>query len=219
MKRRTTNKLFYRKWAYKVATSVLLGRVLSREIHNLNTPWDSETLLRQHSYQTRQDLLYYAEAMSELIRLPNVKLRREYDNYTYFTDSKTTADLITDKLKQFVTEVHEPASDTEAQFLLDNTKTVIVDRLPYEEFQYKVTLSRSMTADARQLLRNWIIHNRDKVKLFSSSEYFLFNDGWTYSPLIYVKDEKSLLMMRLFSGTHIKSVEKCILRSSINIES
>jgi hypothetical protein len=219
MKRYTTKKLFYRKWPYKIATSVVFGRVLLRNGMDLDPPWHSRGAVKQKSEQVQKDLRYYADAMSEFVGLPNVKLRREFDNITYFTDSKETADLIISKLSSFVTAVHEPASEEEIRFLEDNIRASIVDKLPYNTYQFKVILKSSMTATAKEQLKQWVLTNQSKLELFHAVKNCLFRNGWARAPMFYVTDEQTLLMLRLVAGDNIRSIEKFILRSCINTKS
>lgn len=219
MKRYTTKKLFYGKWPYKVATYVLFGRVLLQSVTPNSTRWHSEKRITQQSEKSKQDLAYYASVMEEVVKFPNVKLRREMDTITYFTNSKDTANMIIDKLTEFVTEFHAPASDEEVKFLEDNVKTVIVNSLPYGRHQFKVILKYSMPNNTRDQLANWVTTNLEKLELFSGIKHFLFNTGWCRSPMMYVQDEQTMLMLRLVAGDHIQSVEKFILRSCINTKS
>lgn len=216
--KQTTKKLFYGKYAFKVATLVKGGS-------NIRT-WGAENVL---SWEDGRQSYWYKLSTQDTIRLKEftkkfkplvvdgVKVRYEGSHVNLFINDRTHFELVVKELEQFVSGTWEPENDSEMSAMASNNKIVIVDEYPHRVFTHKVIL-RNLPQERRKSLIEWIDkYPSDEFKVSRTTRLYLEGHRlWKQDPFILVKEPKMMTMMVLSLGTYIRRTEQFVLRSSIN---
>lgn len=148
----------------------------------------------------------------------DIQIRAEGSHFNIFCRDTLLRDRMIKALNEWITDVYGPESDEELAFMMSNSsKKVVCNKLPYEQYRYKVYLKSSMPMDSRNQFLSWVLKYPDTTRVSDTSQYWLNSRKfWMQSPFMYVEDDKTLAMIGLFLGHNIKKVEEFILRSSIS---
>lgn len=206
LKRSKTKTLFYGQWPYKVACVV-------KNIHYFRS---SNTFIPQRGND--DSVLKFSRKFNELRQLPNLKTRIEGTHVNFFTDDKSTYKHIIDQLYTYIVEITEPESDDELKLLQNNQKLSIVNALPHSVFEYKVTFKR-LNVSAKNRVIGFINHQpQGSIKVSKTTLHYLSSPRTYFSnpPFLYVKDSKTLLMLKLISGEYLANTIQYMKRSDIN---
>lgn len=137
----------------------------------------------------------------------------------YLKDYKLYCD-IQNSMESYIVTVYEPASDHELSTLEQNTKIVLCNQYPHDNFKYKITF-KSMPSSIRLNLINWAKKYKNGEILVNKSTYTYFeglSQRHQFSPhYFYVKNEKMKTMATLAAQGYVRRIEEFVLRSSINI--
>lgn len=208
LKKSKTKKLFYGQWPYKVACVV-------KNAHYFRS---YNTFIPARGFNNNDYVDKFSKKFNELKKLPNLKTRVEGPHINFFTDNKATYNQIIDHLYAYIVEITEPESDNELDLLQNNQKLAIVDTLPHNLFEYKVTFKK-----LNDSIKNVLIGFIDQqppgtIKVSKSTHNYLLSTRTYFSnpPFLYVKDSKTLLFLKLISGEYIAHTIQYMKRSDIN---
>lgn len=189
----TSNKLFYRRYPYKLV---------------VNHP----ALVTEYGYS-------YRDIEAEF---SNVRTRYESNRLSIFCLDAETFDIVSGKFKLCVLELHRPASEQEAQYLTEsNTRVVLCDKLPHDLYRYKIYFLVDTPISTRKNLSAWLKNYVNRIHVSNGTKAWLAITTlrWsTRAPFICVDDSNMASMIGLFMGDRVKYVERFVLRSSINTE-
>jgi hypothetical protein len=128
-------------------------------------------------------------------------------------------DHILQELNRWVIDVQGPANEQELAYMLAaGGKKVVCNKLPHQQYRYKLHFKTNMTADARSTFVSWSKNYKERILIAESTQRWL--DGkkhWAQLPFMYIEDSKTLSMFSLFLGDNLRIIEEYVLRSSINI--
>ena len=220
-----TSKLFYKKWPYKIECwgrnfwmvkrfdiDKVVEYCQKRAKAGLNAYWD----YKQLGAEDKGRLLAFTRAMEPYLD-QDLQIRVEGNTYNIYCKDTALYNALKKDLREYIIEVHEPASMAEVDFLNDNGhKKVLCNKIPFNKYKYKVYFSPNCKPDVRARFESWIHNYNEKVRIPPGTVYW-FVKGWRQSPYIYVEDSGTLAMIGLFMGQDVKKVEEHIPRSSINI--
>jgi hypothetical protein len=212
----TTNKLFYKKWPYKV--ECLLHRVslikhvgpekfaiwISRSRHGIS---DSDAA----------ELKKFFKCVNPFLK-EDLRIRAEGSHFSLFCGDKDLFNQIRKKLKRWVVKAYSPANDEELAFMLNHAnKKILCDRFPKELYQYRIYVNVKMNLNSRDGFLTWTNRYGDRIDISTTTKSWLkgFNHQGVV-PFLYVKDSAMLTMVLLFLGNNVKRFEEFILRASIN---
>jgi len=220
-----SNRLFYKKWPYKVccvingAGQLMRASTASQSRLMLGGSWATYGN-RNHINANPQELREFLHAVQPFLNRTDVKSRVEGRHFNIFCGDVVLLNQITTALNTWVTEIHSPDTDTELDFILENGhKAMLCDALPHGRYMYKVVFKHATTRELRQKFYDWSRNYGDRVNISkNNTEWFRGNRGWVQTPFMYVEDSQLLTMVGMFMGDAVQSVIKFITRDSINTE-
>lgn len=206
-----TNRLFYKKYLFKLSVHNELAPIFRgknytytrkildtlRHDYNSGKPLGLRRYLRvahiRHAhYIDARIMFFYLQRMSDYL------IRCEGSTFNIYSNNQSDLIKITKRVKNVI-EYWEPESNTIDDILqgkiLSNVKG----------YKYKVTFG-----DRVQNLGTWIGNNQDKVKVGPICLEGLQNDNYVAGLYIYVRDEKTLTLIKLLTGTGIRRIEEII---------
>jgi hypothetical protein len=218
---KTTNKLFYKKWLYKITAS-----------------FESVNYAKRCSYITLRELANSSRIYSRLdpsrvneliqlkMKLENWKdtfdfySRAEGNSISFFTNDYKFIVEIKSYFKKSITEIVEPESVDTAKLLTDNVNIVICEKLPKNNQRYKVYLNgkHSINADLAMNFYNWAVKYDQKIDIpYGLKNSLVSNRNFKpYGYYFYISDDKILSMALMFLGKHVQTTEKFLLKSELN---
>lgn len=213
-----SNKLFYRKWPYKVTCKIKAPYLI--RIHGIDN-------VATMSYQVTESLSYFrginhddilslkefAELANEYFKDKNIRKRIEARTVDFYIEGKDQCELIAQKLANFVTSVTEPESEKLLEYLKDNKNQIICNNYPYGKYQYKVTF-RDMPLKVRNDLINWAEkYNNDDIYIKESTKIHFkgIKHKWG-SHYFYVKNSKIITLISLIVAGYISRTDEYIIK-------
>jgi hypothetical protein len=149
--------------------------------------------------RTPEDLKYAKKVCAALRSMSDYDVRVETPFISVYTN--TPSDI--DKLCAIDTERVKYISKPPANGISKNT--VIMER---EGWDYKITLGR--TRQSYQNFVEWAENGKDLVKLTGGSKRALLRDGHWGGSHFYIKNEKALVMARMFLSEGISRVDQVV---------
>jgi hypothetical protein len=147
-----------------------------------------------------------------------LQIRTEGGHFNIFCKHVVLRDHILQELNQWVIDVQGPASEEELAYMLAaGGKKVVCNKLPHQQYRYKLHFKTNMPADSRSKFLSWSNNYKDRIFIAESTHKWL--DGkkhWAQLPFMYIEDSKTLSMFSLFLGDNLRIIEEYVLRSSIN---
>lgn len=224
MKSQKTNKLFYKKWPFKIVC-YLKGSYYAVRLNDAKFyEWvNSLGIYSSQPWHHSKPFDKSAVAAFRSIITPfigqDTKFRAESGIFNIYCKDSKMFSKIAQAVQPWVTEVWEPASEEELTYLLSNTdKKQIRDTLPYDKFKYKVFIKVKFEPSSRERFLEWALKYPDTIRVSKSTLLWLAGTRkyFTMTPFMYVTDEKMLSMVHLYLGSNIGRVEEFILRDGIN---
>ena len=218
-----TSKLYYGKWPYKIACYLPKSCMIVRIGPTKFRPWIELTSNYKHwslnqfvTTEMKESLIRFLDHVEPFLD-KDLQVRAEGAHFNIFCRNTLLRDRIVKALNEWITDVYGPESDEELAFMLSNSnKKVVCNKLPYDQYRYKVHIKESMPVTNRSQFLSWVLKYPDTIHLSNSSRGWLNNKmSWMQAPFMYVEDDKTLAMIGLFLGHNIRKVEEFILRSSI----
>jgi hypothetical protein len=213
-----TKKLFYGKWAYKVATICSGGS----HIRGMGPVACKEKALagtfNVYSYRRidSPQLVDFCTRFENFVG-DEYQVRYEGSHVNFFIGDRVVYEKIKAAMGNFVVKTWEPEDDTVLTTLLDNKKFVVVDQLPHGKYTSKVILKIMPLNQRERLVSLLKKYDIDKFRISKSTErYLLGGTHWMQDPFIYIEDEKMLTMLALAASGYIRKTEKFVVKSSIN---
>ena len=200
-----TTRLFNGKYKYKIvlvskAASWFRGANLdSVKAHASVADRKSQPIWAQKlSYE---DVDYVNQLVNTMEKAPEFIIRVESPYINFYTNNATDIEKLAKIKETSVKYVSYPLPGSESD--LDNKK-IIVKNL---DFAYRVTMGRS-----KQNYSNFLqwCENIDKVRLTKRARLQLAKNTSWGGYYFYVKDDKTLTMVKMFVGGNILSVEDCV---------
>jgi hypothetical protein len=223
-----SSKLFYNKWPYKIECYISgasrlrwSGVEITKDFcQGKPSPslwnWQSNDRL---SKDDKAALLVFTIGVEPFLDLKDqLQVRVEGRRYNIYCKDPVLLEQIYNAVKPWVEKVFGPTTDEELNYMLDKGhKKILRDVLPKDGYKYKVYLKESWPMEGRIAFAEWAAKFPDTINISKNSKRWLESKHrWLYNPFMYVKDEKTLTMIGLFTSGNIKRVEEFILRSSIN---
>jgi len=201
-----TKKLFLDTYSYKVViisvfASVFRGNDLEHTAKKLD-------LILKHYEKTRSmphwvrhcvpaDRILASDILQLLTSMTDYAIRVESPILSIYTDNLDDVKKITDELVNYVKYVS----------MSENTLEKGTIYLKKIDFDYKVTLGNIRTP--QDSLIKWC-ENNSKIRMPKSCKDQL-QRGWRCNQrYFYVKDDKSLMMVKMFLGANIQRIDRVI---------
>ena len=225
VQRLKTNKLFFNKWPYKIectlsgAWAASPSRLNDKSFANwLKAP----EVLHQWAPKNATPIAHKQRVIElrDTVQLfqDDIKTRGEKDNLSIYCKDTSVFVALEAALSKWTSKIWEPGSDKALEFLLNNnTRTTVCDKFPHNNCRYKISLKDNIPIDLREKFYVWSKKYPAQVIMAkSTTEWMSTAKLWSYSPFMYVVDDKILTLVGLYLAEHIKHIEEFILRDSIN---
>lgn len=196
-----TVRLFTGKYKYKIvlvskAAGWFRGAKLDtvkQNIANVDPAWGIKLNADDRNYAF--ELVSAMSAMSDYI----IRVESPYINF--YTNKEKDIELIAKINELNVKYISLPAVGSESS--LDDNK-IIVKNL---DFDYRVTIGRT-----RQNHSNFVewCKDKDKIRLTKRAQSQLSRDASWGGYYFYVKDDKTMTMVKMFVGGAIQAIELCV---------
>lgn len=223
LKKLKTNKLFYKKYAYKISLAVDGASLIKIwGIPRLRTMLASrpDMLLFNKSVSARPVWPHNATInLARLVKftdlldpyLLTVKTRVEDNSINIFLEDDRLYVTLQDVLKDYIVSVTEPDTDNELDMLMNNANIVLCKNYPHADLKYKITFTEIPIA-VRASLLEWVSkYDSTTVFVSKNTKLYLARTQFCYTPFIFVKDKNMILMIQLIAGQYINSIEEFII--------
>lgn len=218
LKKLTTTKLFYGKWPFKLTCRLSGAHMIKRQsIDYVIVQCLDDKNNWTHRYD-RKNLLEFAYALQPHAN-KDMQIRTGGSSISFFVKDRILLYTLEYALRDWTTEISEPANEQELKFLMDHTsRKIVCNALPYEKYRYRVKLKYDTNLTVRANFSSWIKNYNGKIKPTGQTISWFNGGGYGWAPSIYVEDASTLSMVGLFLGNSVQSIEEFIPRSKINID-
>ena len=219
MKIYNTNRLFFKKWLYKVETQISGASYIKRWGIEDTLGFCDETkkqgFFLKSTALDKKNLKQYITAIQPFLD-KEIQLRAESNKLSFFLNDKTMYEDLIKAAYPWINSVTKPISDEEATLLLEGkTSQVLCDSLPHDKFHYKIFLRYQMPAHQRLAFLEWIKNYDDAVRPSRNTLKWMSNNGpYMQDPFIHVSDKNQLLLTKLYLGQYARNTQEFVLRDS-----
>lgn len=222
MKIRKTNKLFYKKYAYKVEARIkgahLIRPTADHAIEICNQRLSNNAMFSYKFKYINDDeirnLIKFIKSSKNFLD-QGIKTRGEMSTFNFYIEDEKTFNKVVKKLSPWIRSVYKPESKEDLFQLLDNKKITLCDKLPLKKYRYRLFLNRRMPEHRRESFIKWTENYGDAIKFSGKSEKWMHGIGWMYDPFMYVEDNKLLLMVKMSLGENVIKTEEFVLRNTV----
>ena len=196
-----TTKLFNHKYKYKIVlVSKLAGLFRGCNFENIDVNLKDSTY--DWISKASQDEKNHASKLSSALKkCKDFEIRVENPYISFYTNVDKDIEALSKIDSERVKYVSMPATGTETAL---TEGKVIVKNI---DFDYKVTMGRT-----RQEFTSFVewCEGKDKIRMPKRAKKDLCRKSCWGGSHFYVKDEKMLLMVKVFIGSYIHSVESVV---------
>lgn len=227
LKTKSTKKLFYKRWLYKIV--VTCGGINHLHRNGLeyvrtvvpmasNSYWGSSHY--SHTvFSNRDNLVVIGLFLENALKDKQYQIRAEGHNAGIFTNDPQLVDTIENGLAKFVTEITKPVDDTHAAFLMGNKNKIICDEYPHENYKFKIHFKNGEIND-QVFMKNflgWASKYSGKIHIPKGTTRMLdgSSHSYFYGQYYYAKDDKMASMALMFMGNYLNKVEEFVLKSEV----
>jgi hypothetical protein len=218
-----SNKLYYRKWTYKIECVVPSGwRIRNAIKHNIPFPnkildCDFIQLASKYSKETADYVEFYKAVEPILRDKRNTQFRVESSVFNIFCNDEKIVDDLENKVSKWIKVIYEPADLFEKDFLISSGHTkILCDNFPYSKYAYKVVLKENMKSQLRKQFLDWSKKYAEKIDISRQTVQWLDDRiYWKQDPFMYVDTGATLTMVTLFLGANVKAIYEYVLRDTL----
>ncbi len=196
-----TIRLFSRKYKYKI---VLLSRAASwfrgNDFNNVKKNFGVANLGSMKL--TTNDLLYAQKLLVAFSSMSDYIIRVESPYINFYTNNELDIEKLAKIDSEHVKYVCLPTPGSES--LLDDKK-VLVKNLDYA---YKINMGRTRSNHSNFV--TWCEDKEDRIRLTKTAKKSLSKDQAWGGYYFYVRDDKTLTMVKMFLGEGINAVESVV---------
>lgn len=196
-----TTKLFNKKYKYKIVVKTPVAHWFRHNnLENVKKKLNSLPSRYEERLREVSEQKYVSNLLNSLEVINDYDLRVEHPYISIYSNSKDDIIKLAKINAQNVKYVSLPGKNPE---LLEPNQ-IILKRLDYK---FRVTLK--YTQQEFNSFLSWA-ENNDKVRLTKRAKRDLSSNMSFGGGYFYVKDEKTLSMVRLFMGSYIRSIENIV---------
>lgn len=219
MKVHRTNKLFYRKFPYKIELACKGAEYVKRfshdEIGKLCSEKSPPSYFRFRDFTQKQKdaLVTFSEKVSPLLN-KGYQIRVEMNTVNFYLEDRSEYDSLLTHLSGLIKSVTEPASDEDLEKLFSKNHIVVCDQLPHRKYAYKVMLTGNFPIEQREKLASWMENYGESFRIPRKTRHWLHGVGYCYDPFMYVESSKQLMMLHIYLGDKIRKTYEFVLRDT-----
>jgi hypothetical protein len=213
-----TNKLFYSKFPYKIVLYCRGAHLVSFIGSEKLSKMTSE-LAKSYGITDISEFNDFINIMKTILKDSEIKCRLERHTISIFFNDVSFYDNLYDSISLWLKEFHAPSSMEELNFLTNNaSKKIICNKLPYDKYQFKVTIKSSMDPNLRQSFKIWADKYGEKFKFANHTLEWIKtgSKGYGWNPMVHVSDPAVLSLVVLFLSGNVSKVYEFVPRSNIN---
>lgn len=224
-----TKKLFYKKYAFKVACYIkgasqvkyrgadwVIKRYKGLSTEEAHKVYGEPVNAWKSTKIDYPELVLFAKSVKKWTKKEEILIRCEGGHYNLFCSDEKTYNNILKDLAHWVTEVTRPETAEDLAFFTANGPSkVLVKALPHEAFKYKIIMKPSMPADKRAKFKTWLGRYNLHPKSISGNTKRWLNDNVRYiqDPFMYVENDEMLTMVNLYLGSVISRTEEFVVKN------
>lgn len=200
-----TTKLFWNEYNYKIVLVTTYATIFrNSRIHKIN---DSLQVIRKRLAASSNDdpdavLAPELELISLINSMSDYKIRSSYPYVSIYTNNLIDVNKL-EKYGEFYKSLKLLSKPKNAnKHILPNT---IISK--NSDFKFKVIIGYSKSYYNN--FAAWAVNN-DKIKITKHLLYKMKNNSYFSTAYFYVKDGKSLTMVKMFLGSNIRTVEELV---------
>jgi hypothetical protein len=217
-----TNKLFFKKWPFKVTVIYDHASFIRRYNNKLLTNIASGKFAgyRSFGFKEANSVIVMKIQLASWAEDYQFHTRSEGRRLSFFTNDEAFVEILKDEFKNKVVEIVAPENQESLELLKNNVNIVICEKLPKKNLRYRVYLDGkySIPSELSENFYRWCEKYNDKISIPYGLKYYLKAQR-DFKPLgnyFYTSDEKILSMALMFLGKHVQYTEKFVLKSEIN---
>jgi hypothetical protein len=218
------SKLFYNKWPYKIectlpgAWAASTSRLNNKAFDEWVNTVDKVHPMFPQGIKVNKPVVKEVRDVIMQFQDKDIKLRGEKEHLRIYCKDNAVFSEMTIALEKWITKTWEPTSEEELGFFLSNdTRKTVVDKLPHDKYRYRLTLKEKIPDDVRKNFYDWSKKYSTQILISKgTSEWMNLTKKWSFSPFMYVTDDKMLTLIGIYLGGEIKHIKEFILRENIN---
>lgn len=206
-----SSKVWFKKYVYKIEGKYPKA---NRIIHALR--FNHPVIYGVNDKPVSSDP--FARAITPYIGRSDIKIRTESTIFGIYTSELKDVEEICVALGAYVKNVYGPTTEQERNFLLtESRKKILRDKLPHDQFRFRVVLKGSWDEETRKKVYKWMSPylKSERARLTKETDRYLRSVAWCLNPIIYIKNESDLSMFLLYISNQVKLIEEFVLRSEI----
>lgn len=214
-----TRRKFYNKWSYKVSLNLrgsaafrlydydhIIMLLTTNENIKLNY-WTKDLFDNQENVLKVATVLNYWPADIYTKRI-------ERNILDLYTNSEEFFDQISHQFSGFIQKRFAPDPTTK-HLLTEGKKIILSKKLAHNKYRFKVFLSPHKIAnDVEKKIKflNFLENNKDHISASSRTKEWFLETKWNWDRrYIHVDNEKTLMMLKLFSSDAINSIYEYVV--------
>lgn len=223
IKQLKSNKLFFGKWPFKLECRIRGANKITHLGLDKARDWCLGNFDLKYNYNkhdlNKSELLKFINVVEPFLS-DEIQVRAENHHFNIFCKHKVLLDSMTQALDQWAYAVHQPETQEEIDYLLDNrNQKILCDNLPHGDYKFKIILRERMKSGTRKNFLIWLKKYGNAVLISKATEYWLDEKiMYKQDPFFYVKDSSLLTMIMLYLNTNIRKVHEYVPRNTITEE-
>lgn len=220
MKTLKTNRKFYNKWLYKVSL-IVEGSGIFR-FYPLDQIVEK---LKESDHKTYHAHYIVGKAQSNKNQIQDLTTffltldsstwtkRLEGNLLDFYTNDRKIYEDISNYFHSSVFHRFEP--DENSINLLDESKTIVCEKLPHNKYLYRAyLLPHKMAGDreTKQKYLDWLISQKPKITCTPAVQKWFIKTEWNWDRrYVLVEDDYALLMLKLRNSDVVGSIYKYVI--------
>lgn len=197
MKTKKTKQKFYNKWLYKVTLAI-------KDITDLRYKNYDHIIGCKNEYN--DELIELCSFLRDISK-DDYNIRIERTRIDFYTNDCIKFHELQTNLKNFV--VHCYAPEDSKLISLEKPRTIVVNKLPYDRYKYKVFLHPHKVKDKEVKKRyiKWLESQGNKINISNNVKNWFVITQWNWDRrYMYVDTEQTLLLLKMKDPEAIGSV-------------
>jgi hypothetical protein len=144
------------------------------------------------------------------------RTRTEMSNFSIYTNNEALLSLLetnSDPNYAYAIEIFKPHDSIKS--IMAGNKEIYVVSKPMD-YKYRVTITGKVN-NSKQF-SSWLKENSDKVKASSTAIRGFNSEYWMSNLLLYVKDDKILLLLQMMIGSSVQKVETIVCVNETTVD-
>jgi hypothetical protein len=200
MKIKKTTRKFYNKWDYKVSFFIKgLGYMPRLTIDEAKKRGKSQDVI---------------DMIEELEKFDSSKYTKRIESniIDLYTNDRDFFDYFLNKFSSFVRLACE--LDDDHSELLKNSHTIVAKKYPYDMYHYKIFLKphKFKSLEEKRKYLDWLETQKPNINITDNVKEWFYKTDWNWDRrYMYVKDDKTLLMLKLKNSEALGTVYSYVI--------